>query len=186
MGAYTRESGTGKILISRRLGPPARKCCDSNSATGGWVEDKDFNQDVPGTNKLQYQAIAGLETAHFDHDRNGNAITPVDVLMAGFYNDNAGGLDVAQKTVTTGTTGGGGTWTTNDLVPVPQPNGPGQARSFVGYTDSVTGEEMAFAGSDSYGLYSGGFRLVHGNGLVGRECRGRKRGDRAGRLQSRL
>ena len=32
-----------------------------------------------------------------------------------------------------------------------------EVRSFASYTDSVTHEEMAFAGSDPYGIFSGGF-----------------------------
>jgi hypothetical protein len=64
-------------------------------------------------------------------------------------------VSVAQKTVKTGSVGAQGTWTTNSLVPLPA--AAGQVRSFASYTDSVTGEEMAFAGSDPYGIFSGGF-----------------------------
>jgi hypothetical protein len=64
-------------------------------------------------------------------------------------------VSVAQKTVKTGSVGAQGTWTTNSLVPLPAK--AGQTRSFGSYTDSVTGEQMAFAGSDPYGIFSGGF-----------------------------
>ena len=63
-----------------------------------------------------YQAIAALGTAHFDHDYANNPITPVDVLMAGFWNIHTGGLEVGQKTVTTGAVGAQGRWTKSFLV----------------------------------------------------------------------
>jgi hypothetical protein len=37
------------------------------------------------------------------------------------------------------------------------PNANGQVRSFASYADSVTHREMAFAGSDPYGIFSGAF-----------------------------
>ena len=40
----------------------------------------------------------------------------------------------------------------------------GQVRSFASYTDSVTGVEMAFAGSDPYGIFSGAFNSTS-NGI---------------------
>ena len=41
---------------------------------------------------------------------------------------------------------------------VEPPNGlGGQTRSFASYTDSVTHQEMAFAGTDPYGIFSGAF-----------------------------
>ncbi len=40
---------------------------------------------------------------------------------------------------------------------VPPPSATGQVRSFASYTDSVTGVEMAFAGGDPYGIFSGAF-----------------------------
>ena len=134
---------------------PGAQVLRLDSPYGGWVEDQDFNQVQPSTGEKYYQAIAGLGTAHFDHDSGNNPITPVDVLMAGFYNLDKGGVSVAQKTVTTGSVGAQGTWTTNSLVPLPA--AAGQTRSFGSYTDSVTGVEMAFAGSDPYGIFSGGF-----------------------------
>src|SRR5580658_2782395 len=130
---------------------PGAQVLRLDSPYGGWVEDQDFNQVQPSTGEKYYQAIAGLGTAHFDHDSGNNPITPIDVLMAGFYNLDIGGVSVAQKTVTTGSVGAQGTWTTNSLVPLPA--AAGQTRSFGSYTDSVTGEQMAFAGSDPYGIF---------------------------------
>ena len=46
----------------------------------------------------------------------------------------------------------------------PRPNGNGQIRSFASYTDSVTHVEMAFAGSDPYGIFSGAFNSAS-NGI---------------------
>ena len=109
-----------------------------------------------------YEAIAVLGTAHFDHDSSNNPITPVDVLMAGFWNLNVSGLSIGQKTVTTGTAGAQGTWTMTFLYA--PPNGSGQVRSFASYTDSVTHQEMAFAGSDPYGIFSGAFNSAS-NGI---------------------
>ena len=110
----------------------------------------------------EYQAVAAMGTAHFDHDSGNNRITPVDVLMAGFYNLNIAGLEVGQKTVTTGSVGAQGTWTMNTLVAPPATSG--QIRAFTSYTDSVTKQEMAFAGSDLYGVFSGAFNSSN-NGI---------------------
>ena len=128
-----------------------------DSPMSGWVEDQNFipavtNKD--GTSK--FGAVATLGTAHFDQDLNNNPITPVDVLMAGFWNLNVSGLNVGQKTVTTGAVGAQGTWTLNALVP-PRTVAAARVRSFASYTDSVTHQEMAFAGSDPYGIFSGAF-----------------------------
>jgi hypothetical protein len=135
---------------------PGAQVLRLDSANGSWVEDQDFNQVVPSTGSKYYQGIAALGTAHFDHDSGNNPITPVDVLMAGFWNLGMNGLPVWEKTVTTGSVGGQGTWTQSWLEPPPA-NGNVEVRSFASYTDSVTGEEMAFAGSDPFGIFSGGF-----------------------------
>jgi hypothetical protein len=134
---------------------PGAQVLRLDSPNGSWVEDKDFNEVVPSTGKKDYQAIAMLGTAHFDHDSSNNPITPVDVLMAGFWNLGTNGMPVWQKTVTTGSVGGGGTWTMSWLQPPPA--GAGQVRSFTSYTDSVTNVEMAFAGSKPYGIFSGAY-----------------------------
>src|SRR5271155_2400563 len=136
---------------------PGAQVLRLDSSTGSWGEDMDFNQVVPSSGKKDYQAVAGLGTAHFDHDSGNNPITPVDVLMAGFWNLNYDGMPVWEKTVTTGSVGAQGTWTMNWLV-TPQNDtsvGVGEVRSFASYTDSVTGVEMAFAGSDPFGIFSG-------------------------------
>jgi hypothetical protein len=134
---------------------PGAQVLRLDSPTSSWVEDQDFNQVVPSTGKKDYQAVGALGTAHFDHDSGNNPITPVDVLMAGFWNLGSNGLVVWQKTVTTGSVGGGGTWTMSWLDP--PPSKAGQVRSFASYTDSVTNVEMAFAGSKPYGIFSGAF-----------------------------
>jgi hypothetical protein len=137
---------------------PGAQVLRLDSANGSWVEDQDFNQVQPSTGKKYYQAIAMLGTAHFDRDSGNNQIPPpgVDILMAGFWNIGVSGLPVWQKTIVTGSVGGKGTWTTSNLVPPPTSTA-GQVRSFASYTDSVTNVEMAFAGSDPYGIFSGAF-----------------------------
>jgi hypothetical protein len=134
---------------------PGAQVLRLDSPHGRWVEDKDFNEVVPSTGKKDYQAIAALGTAHFDHDSGNNPITPVDVLMAGFWDLGTNGMPVWEKTVITGSVGAQGTWTMTWLEPPPSP--PGQVRSFASYTDSVTNVEMAFAGSKPYGIFSGAF-----------------------------
>src|SRR5580658_3558506 len=134
---------------------PGAQVLRLDSATSSWVEDQDFNQVWPATGLKYYQAIAALATAHFDHDSGNNPITPVDVLMAGFWNMGMDGLPVWQKTVITGSVGAQGTWTMNWLEPPPATTG--QVRSFASYTDSVTNVEMAFAGSKPDGIFSGAF-----------------------------
>jgi hypothetical protein len=86
---------------------PGAQVLRLDSPTSSWVEDQDFNQVVPSTGNKYYQAIAMLGTAHFDRDSGNNPITPVDVLMAGFWNFGMNGLPVWQKTVITGSVGGG-------------------------------------------------------------------------------
>jgi hypothetical protein len=87
-----------------------------DSPMSTWVEDQNFIPTVTNKNgNNKYQAVAALGTAHFAHDLNKNPITPVDVLMTGFWNINATGLNVGQKTVTTGSVGAQGTWTSSSL-----------------------------------------------------------------------
>ncbi len=134
---------------------PGAQVLRLDSPTSSWVEDQDFNQPLPGrTTNKNYLAISMLGTAHFDHDSGNNPITPVDVLMAGFWSL-SNGLTIFEKTVTTGSVGAHGTWTQVSLEAPPKGNG--QVRSFASYTDSVTHQEMAFAGSDPYGIFSGAF-----------------------------
>ena len=135
-----------------------------DSPTSSWVEDQNFLQVVATTGNVKdYLAIASMGVAHFDHDFGGNPITPVDVLMTGFWNWSVGGLSVAQKTVITGLVGAQGTWTKSFLVTYPAASG--QVRSFASYTDSVTGQELAFAGTDLYGIFSGPFNPATGGVL---------------------
>ena len=47
----------------------------------------------------------------------------------------------------------------------PPASGHAEVRSFASYTDSVTDEEMAFAGSDPFGIFSGGFSSAS-NGIA--------------------
>jgi hypothetical protein len=134
---------------------PGAQVLRLDSPTSGWVEDQDFNQPIPyQTTQKNYEAVAVLGTAHFDHDFGNNPITPVDVLMAGFWSF-SNGLTIFEKTVKTGSVGAQGTWT-QVFLEAP-PNGNGEVRSFASYTDSVTHVEMAFAGSDPYGIFSGAF-----------------------------
>jgi hypothetical protein len=126
-----------------------------DSPTGSWVQDQNFLAAASRAGVQEFQAIASMQMARFDHDSGNNPITPVDVLMAGFWNINVAGLEVGQKTVTTGGVGAQGTWAIDTLVAPPA--SAGQVRSFASYTDSVTNVEMAFAGSDPYGIFSGAF-----------------------------
>src|SRR5208282_5762003 len=135
--------------LSDSSSKPAAQIARRDSPTGNWVQDRNFLDVVTKNGKNEYQAVAALGKAHFDHDMNGKAITPVDVLMAGLWLLNDGGLHVAEKTVTTGSVGAQGTWTADVLA-----DGNDQVRAFRSYTDSVTGEELAFAGS--YAIFSGG------------------------------
>ena len=84
---------------------PGAQVLRLDSPNGSWVEDQDFNQVVPSTGEKYYQAVAALGTAHFDHDSGNNPITPVDVLMAGFWNLGMNGLPVWEKTVIAGSVG---------------------------------------------------------------------------------
>jgi hypothetical protein len=127
-----------------------------DSPTGSWVQDQNFLAATSYKSGVQkFLAIGAMQMAHFDQDAGKNPITPVDLLMTGFWNLNVSGLEVGQKTVTTGSSGAQGTWAVNTLVPPPAASA--QSRVLVGYTDSVTGVEMAFAGGCQYGNFSGAF-----------------------------
>jgi hypothetical protein len=141
---------------------PGAQVLRLDSPTGSWVEDRDFKETLPwppGNTDRIYEGISVLGTAHFDHDSASNPIAPVDVLMAGFWSLGRG-LTIFEKTVLTGSIGAQGKWTKINLVAPPQPDG--QVRSFASYKDSVTHVEMAFAGGDSYGIFSGAFNSATG------------------------
>ena len=76
---------------------PGAQVLRLDSPTSSWVEDQDFNQVQPASGEKYYQAIAGLGTAHFDQDFGNKPITPVDVLMAGFYNLDSRGSECMLK-----------------------------------------------------------------------------------------
>ena len=123
------ESAIGKIPSSKIPRRPARKSCDSISrmAVG---RGRGFQSNVgPAPAMKYYQAIAALGTAHFDHDSGNNPITPVNVLMAGFWNMDVSGLVVGEKTVKTG--GAQGTWTTSSLVSPPAASRPSPLLRFL-------------------------------------------------------
>ena len=87
---------------------PGAQVLRLDSPTSSWVEDQDFNQLIPNeTSQKNYQAVSVLGTAHFDHDSGNNPITPVDVLMAGFWSM-SDGLAIFEKTVLTGSVGARG------------------------------------------------------------------------------
>src|SRR5271157_6320833 len=89
---------------------PGAQVLRLDSPTSSWVEDQDFDQLIPKTTQKNYEAVSMLGTAHFDHDSGNNPITPVDVLMAGFWSLGSG-LTIFEKTVTTGSVRAQGTWT---------------------------------------------------------------------------
>jgi hypothetical protein len=118
---------------------------------GSWVEDQNLKQLVINqAGQKKYQAISILGTVHFDHGMSKNPITPVNVLLAGFWNNLSHTMDIAQKTEGWG-------WQVVSLSAAPS----GQVRSFIGYTDSVTGREMAFAGT--YAIFSGAYDAASHN-----------------------
>ena len=140
-----------------RDAPVAAQVLRLDEAHGNWVEDQNFltiaTRQTDG--RKLFQAITNFGIAHFDHDVNKNPIKPVDVLMAGFWNFDIAGMEVGQKTIPSGSVTEKGTWTLSTLVPIARPYG--QVRSFGSYTDSVTNQEMAFAGGSPYGVFSGAF-----------------------------
>jgi hypothetical protein len=148
-----------------------------DTATGAWVVDQSFTTGAApvsthldygtGNQDWDFQAVANLGTASFSQDHTGASITPVDVLLAGFWNRSAStyggtsvsGLQIGQKTLTAGSSGGPqGTWTIAQAASgTVNGNTSAEARAFIGYTDSVTGQQMAFAGGDFYGVVSGAY-----------------------------
>jgi hypothetical protein len=135
---------------------PGAQVLRLDSPTDNWVKDKDFNGTAPGGDK-NYQAISILGSVHFDHDMNKNPISPVNVLLAGFWNYSNPTMDIAQKV------GAAGAWQVAPLSNAPT----GQVRSIKGYTDSVTGQEMAFAGA--YAIFSGAYDAASNNILWGKQ-----------------
>ena len=151
-----------------------------SSPTGTWVSDGgpvsttgSFLNVVTKTKPSGvplFLSADNLGTAYFDHDMNNVALTnPVDLLFVGFWNLNVSGLSVAEKTIVH-STGVSGTWKVDTLVPTGNPSG--QVRSFAGYTDTVTGEEMAFTGGDNSmpgtGSYNYGIFLEEFNSTTNR------------------
>jgi hypothetical protein len=141
------------------------------NVTGGWVSDQNFSTvmapastplAVHGPNNYwDFQAISNLGSVYFDHDMNKSPIaSPVDVMLAGFFGNfdtfttGLSNLWVGQKTLVHGSAGGPqGTWQLNQLA-----TGAGdESRAFGSHTDTGTGVEMAFAGGDAYGIFSGAF-----------------------------
>ena len=127
-----------------------------DSPTSGWVEDQNFIPVVTnksGTNK--FGAVAMSRYGAFRSRLCQQSDYAGRRTYGWVLESHNGGLSIGQKTVTTGSVGAQGTWTLNAVEP---PNGlSGQIRSFASYTDSVTHEEMAFAGTDPYGIFSGAF-----------------------------
>ena len=135
---------------------PGAQVLRLDSPNSGWVEDQDFIQvqPAPGRKTIRQSPLLGRRISITTSSNN--PITPIDVLMAGFYNFDISGVSVLQKTVTTGSIGAQGTWIITYPVPPPAAS-RAKVRSFGTYTDSVTGKELAFAGADAYGIFSGGF-----------------------------
>ena len=129
-----------------------------DSPLGSWVEDQNLKYLVINqAGQKKYGGISILGTVYFDHDMNKNPISPVNVLLAGFWNNLNPTMDIAQKT------GASGGWQVVSLSNAPT----GQVRSFIGYTDSVTGQEMAFAGA--YAIFSGAYDAAINNILWGKQ-----------------
>jgi hypothetical protein len=135
---------------------PGAQVLRLDSPTDSWVTDMDFNSTAPGGDK-NYQAISILASVSFDQDMNNNPISPVNVLLAGFWSYSSPTMDIAQKV------GAAGAW---QVVPLSNAT-IGQVRSFKGYTDSVTGQEMAFAGA--YAIFSGAYDAASNNILWGKQ-----------------
>ena len=155
-GSLYAAIGDSEDPLDNRLPTVDTKILRLDSAIGTWVPDQNFIAAATnnnGTNK--FWAPAAMAAAHFDKDLNNNPITPVDVLLVGFWPLNTTvGNHIAAKTVTSGSFGAQGTWI------IQQPTtifGSAQTRSFTSYTDSVTNQEMAFAGIDVFGIASGAF-----------------------------
>ena len=142
------ESAIGKTLGSRILRTPAAQVLRLEFSNEQLGRRPGFQS---GRAQQRRKVLSGDRHARdgaFRSELAQQKITPVDVLMAGFWNLGTSGVSVAQKTVIADSVGAQGTWTTSMLVPT-GPGTSGEVRSFASYTDSVTGEEMAFAGANS-------------------------------------
>jgi hypothetical protein len=129
---------------------PGPQVARLDSPSGKWVEDPTFEAITrTPTGAKKYKAVTVIGSVHFDRDMNKAPITPVNVLLAGFWNNFNPTMDVGQKTGNGAY--GAGTW---QVVPLAKAYA-GQVRSFLGYTDSVTGVELAFAGG--YAIFSGAY-----------------------------
>ena len=149
---------------------PGAQVLRLDSPTSSWVEDQDFNQpscpDHPARNTIRRSPLSRRRISITNSGNN--PITPVDVLMAGFWNIGYGRTGCMAKKpslpVLSGETGRG-QWSGLNRPPA---SGNAEVRSFASYTDSVTDEEMAFAGSNPFGIFSGAFNSTSQRHRMGR------------------
>ena len=121
----------------------------SGSPTAGqWTSDFVLNQSAGGGKRL-YMACSALDTETFTSDSSGNPVSPaVQVMIASTWGNagvSYGQTDIIDRI------GASGSWTVHHLSLT---GGYGQARSFALHTDSVTGIQMLFMGTDPLGVYS--------------------------------
>ena len=147
---------------ARERPDPGAQVLRLNSPTGSWVEDQDFIQGIPTTparRTMRRSPFSGrrisITTLTTIRLRQSTSSWPVSGIYVTDWT-------ILEKTVKTGSVGAQGTWT--QLFLVAPPKGNGQVRSFASYTDSVTHREMAFAGSNPYGIFSGAFNSSN-NGI---------------------
>lgn len=114
--------------------------------TGRWALDLQM--------PARYSRVSALDTALIERDRDGRAIAPRSLLLAGAtydYGNLPGPVGVFVRE-------GPGRWTRTDLGHTANGIGYSEIRSIGAYRDSLTGADLVFLGASPapHGIYAGG------------------------------
>jgi hypothetical protein len=120
-----------------------------DSPTGRWRVAHEFGAQLPGGAPAQF-AVSALRGVTFTTGAHGQRLRrPVSMLLASVW-DRRGISQVFDRSDATGT------WTTMNLAaPATSSTGLQQVRALGFHRDRTTGADLAFAGNNRYGIFSG-------------------------------
>lgn len=122
-----------------------------DSPNAGWRVDHDFDTPLP-SGRPRYLATSALYEFRFTTDRQGRPLAePVSMLATAFW-------DLTGETQAFTRDDDTGMWSAATLArDRPAPNFLPQLRSFAEHRDRVTEVDLAFAGDNPRGIFSGGY-----------------------------
>lgn len=132
-------------------GPQGAQILVLDGPNAGWRVDRDFAVRLPN-GRPRYLATSALYDFCFATDWRGRPLAkPVSMLAAAFW-DLTGATQAFTRDDQTGA------WSAATLArDQPAPNFRPQLRSFAEHRDRVTGVDLAFAGDNPSGIFSGGY-----------------------------